>query len=244
MISKIEKIIRKIVFKFIKPKIQYRDMPNSYSQAGEDVIIDFLLNQLNISKPTYLELGVYFGDIHSNTYKFYQQGAKGVLVEAAETLIEGIKRVRPNDIVLNIGVGVDEKSDADFYIFDNQGLNTFNKAEAENKEKSGLNKIRKIAKVPLLSINSIIENNFSQRPDFLSIDIEGLDLEVLQNLDFEKYPIPIICAETCIYSESHIKRKDTSIEKFLFTKDYFIYADTYINTIFVNKNWFENFNNK
>lgn len=239
MKAKIKNSIKEFVFRFIKPVIQYQVVPNSYSQAGEDNVIDFLLNQLDISKPTYLELGVFLGDTHSNTFKFYKRGARGVLVEADRRLISSIEAIRPDDIILNVGVGIEDNTEKDFFIFDNQGLNTFDRLEAEKKQSSGINKITKIIKVPFLSINTIIENNFLNRPDFLSIDIEGLDLEVLQTLDFEKYSIPIICAETCGYSENHIKPKDRSIEFFLLTKGYFVYADTYINTIFVNTSWFE-----
>jgi hypothetical protein len=92
--------------------------------------------------------------------------------------------------------------------------------------------------VPLVNINRIIEENFKELPDFLSIDIEGLDLPVLKTLDFQRFPIPVICAETCQYSENHIKPKDKSIENFLVTKGYFAYADTYLNTFFVNEKWF------
>jgi hypothetical protein len=48
----------------------------------------------------------------------------------------------------------------------------------------------------------------------------------------------VICAETCQYSENHIRPKAYEIEAFLKTKDYQVYADTYVNTIFVHKNWF------
>ena len=80
--------------------------------------------------------------------------------------------------------------------------------------------------------------------DFLSIDIEGLDLDVLKSLDYEKYSIPVICAETCTFSETHIKPKDKSIEDFMLTKGYFLYADTYVNSIFVNENWFNSIDKK
>ena len=72
----------------------------------------------------------------------------------------------------------------------------------------------------------------------LSIDIEGLDLAVLRTLDFERYPIPIVCVETCRYSEDHVRPRDHSIAEFMATKGYEAYADTYINTIFVRKTWF------
>jgi hypothetical protein len=103
----------------------------------------------------------------------------------------------------------------------------------------GTFKLNEVVKVPLISINKIIKENFESFPDFLSIDIEGLDLDVLKSLDFNHYPIPVICVETCKYSENHIRPKDHSISDFLLTKGYEVYADTYINTIFVYKKWFD-----
>ena len=210
----------------------------SFSQAGEDCCVGFLFSQLKIFAPSYLELGVYKPKEASNTYRFYKNGSTGVLVEADKTLIDEIKKVRPKDIILNIGVGFNEVKTADFYIFEEPAHNTFNKEEAEYRVKFGSYKLVKIEKVELKNINSIISENFNSTPHFLSIDIEGLDLEVLKTLDFNKYPIPVICAETCTYSETHIKPKDRSIETFMLQKGYFVYAYTYINTIFVNEHWF------
>jgi hypothetical protein len=89
-----------------------------------------------------------------------------------------------------------------------------------------------------VNINDIIAEHFATRPDLLSLDIEGLDLSVLKTLNFDRYPIPIVCVETCMYSEDHIRPKDVTIESFMRSKGYETYADTYINTIFVNHAWF------
>ena len=168
----------------------------------------------------------------------YKNGGRGVLVEADITQIELIKKHRPEDIVINVGISSGEDNEADFYVFELQGYNTFVKEEAMYRERNSPHKIVRIEKVLLTTINNIIETNFNSYPEFLSIDIEGLDFEVLKSLNFEKFPIPVICAETCTFSESHIKPKDKRIEEFMLTKGYFKYADTYINTIFVNENWF------
>lgn len=234
MFKGIKKTIRKGVYKLIPPPFTR----NSYSQCGEDVIVDFLFKGIGQAKPTYLDIGTNNPTWGNNTYLFYENGCRGVLVEADETIIPLIKQHREGDTILNIGVGLSEQKEADFYIFDISGIHTFNKEEAEERDKLGVHKIVKVAKVPLKPINEIIKENFDSYPDFLSIDIEGLDLAVLQSLDFSKYPIPIICSETCIYSENHIKPKDKAIAAFMDSKGYFIYADTYINTIFVNKDWF------
>ena len=110
--------------------------------------------------------------------------------------------------------------------------------EADNRVTYGTYKVIEVVKVPLMNINRLIQENFSTFPELLSIDIEGMDLQVLKSLNFDQYPIPVICVETCTYSENHIRPKDRTIEEFLRAKGYEVYADTYINTIFVSKNWF------
>ncbi|MBP7807786.1 MAG: FkbM family methyltransferase [Bacteroidia bacterium] len=204
--------------------------------------INFLFNSKNINSVNYLELGAYDPCSGSNTYFFYKNNNSGILIEADSNRIHKIKEKRPKDKVLNIGIGInDNESEADFYKFEEPAHNTFDKNEAEFREKNGSYKLIEICKVKMTSINKIIAENYkSGYPDFLSIDIEGFDFEVLNHLDHNTYPIPVICAETCKYSENHIKEKDKRFEKLMESKGYFIYADTYINTIFVNKNWFYN----
>jgi FkbM family methyltransferase len=242
MIKFLKRLIKRIIFKFVKPPVHIKTIRNSYAQAGEDRIIKYIFDGVGISTPSYLEIGVYDPIECNNTFLFYQNGSRGVCVEADETLIPNIKRHRPEDKILNYGVGINDFEESEFYIFDVAGLNTFDKEEAIKRASLGTYKIVKISKVKLMSINTIIRENFKTYPDLLSIDIEGWDLKVLKTLDFNKYPIPVICVETCTYSENHIKPKELSISDFMLSKKYFIYADTYINTIFVNEQWFYNVN--
>lgn len=249
MIRRIKKLIKKVVYHFIPPQVvgssNDRDISMeyfTYAQAGEDVIIRTLFYNKNLPTIQYLDIGANFPIRCSNTYWFYKTGSTGVCVEADKTLIPELEKVRPNDKVINVGVAVSDESEADFYILNCDGLNTFDKEEALRRQEMGTYKITEVVKVPLVDINTLIKTNFTTYPDLLSIDIEGLDLAVLQSLDFEKYPIPVICVETCTYTENYIKPKDNTIAEFLLQTGYEIYGDTYINTIFVNKNWF--YNNK
>lgn len=220
-------------------KAWYTYKSTSYSQAGEDMVVRFLFREMGKKdKITYLDLGTNTPDYGNNTYWFYKRSGKGVCVEADPTLIRRIKQVRPKDKIINAGVAVSIEREADFYIFDDPAISTFSKEEADFRSSSGKNKIRKVARVPLVNINDLIKQNFETFPDFMSIDIEGLDLEVLKSLDFASLPIPVLCVETCTFSENHVRPKDMSIAEFLLAKGYEAYADTYINTIFVNKSWF------
>lgn len=239
MVSKFLRKLKKLIFP--KPIIVNEILYSSYSQAGEDSIINFLFTDKLVDKISYLDIGTNMPDYCNNTYFFYKKGGRGVCVEADKTLIQHIASVRPLDKVINAGVAVDRaEGEADFFIFNNNGLNTFDKSEALFRQSNGKFKIVEVVKVSLIGINNIIENSFDTYPDLLSIDIEGLDLDVLKSLDFNRFPIPVICVETCIYSENHIRPKNPAIAEYLISKGYEIYADTYINTIFVNKNWFYN----
>jgi FkbM family methyltransferase len=238
IITKFKDYTKKIVFTFIKPPTKY--IYNSYSQAGEDSILHFLFQDKNMKSISYLDIGTNSPDFGNNTYLFYTRGSTGVCVEADVTLITEIKKVRPKDAILNVGVSVSNKTEATFYIFDEPSINTFDEQEAYKREKFGTHKIVDKRIVKLFDINQIIKDNFVYNyPDLLSLDIEGLDFEVLKSLDWDSYPIPVLCIETCTYSENHIRPKSSEIINFVLSKGYFVYADTYINTIFVNKKWFE-----
>lgn len=237
----IKRIFQKVKYSFFPKPIVIREVEyNTYSQAGEDVILAFLFADKRIKNIKYLDIGTNIPDHCNNTYLLYKKGNRGVCVEADKTLIPAINRVRPGDKIINAGVAVSGVAEADLYIFNIKGLNTFDATQAEQRQATGTFNIVEVVKVPLMHINDIIQANFVTYPEVLSIDIEGLDLDVLKSLDFNRYPIPVICVETCVFSENHIRPKDHSIAEFMLSKEYEVYADTYINTIFVSKNWFYN----
>lgn len=209
----------------------------SYSQVGEDRIIEYFLNQLNITKPIYLDVGANHPVKGNNTYFFYTQGGHGVLVEPDPSLHSLIGKSRPNDKLITSGVALQEEEEADFYIYAKKynGWNTFSSEEVEVRKKNGIDIERKI-KVPLVNINDIIENNFDNNSlDILSIDVEGLDEEIIRSLNFEKYSPKVICIESIRFGESDRSQKENTIIDFVKSKNYEVYADTFVNTIFCRK---------
>ena len=215
--------------------------PNySYSQCGEDIIVNRILGRLKIPNPTYLDIGASHPIQLNNTYKCYEQATTGVLVEPEPTLFCGLRKVRPKDTILNIGIGIDEREYADFYIMTNQFLSTFSKESAENIMGYGKNKIEKVIQIPLANINTIIAKYFHPCPNFISIDVEGLDFEILKKLNFSRYTPEVFCLETISYTENNTEQKITEIIDFMVSHGYMVYGDTYINTIFVDKTKWRN----
>jgi FkbM family methyltransferase len=208
----------------------------SYSQCGEDLIIKFIFYVLGNPNPSYVDIGAYHPKKFSNTFLFYDSGSTGVCIEPDPYLLKIYAKKRLRDICLNVGVGVGESKAADFFVFSVKTLNTFSEGEA-NKCIAYGQKLEKVIQVPLANINSILQQYFSDKaPNFISLDIEGLDFEVIQSFDFSKYRPEVFCIETLTYSEDKSERKIVDIIEYMKSQEYFVYADTYINTIFVDKN--------
>lgn len=210
------------------------DYKKSYSQCGEDLIIRHIFDALRLPNPSYLDIGAHHPSFLSNTKIFYENGSHGVNVEPDPSLFEVFNKERPKDINLNYGVAKD-KSVLPFYILSLRTLNTFSEVDAKLASQGGKIKIEKIVKIPVVSINEVIKENFSFCPDFLSLDIEGLDLTILQSLDFSSYRPKVICVETITFSENRKGTKITAIEELMRANDYFSYADTNINTLYVDQ---------
>jgi FkbM family methyltransferase len=237
--QRIKNIIRNFIFSHINPPI----VNNSNAQAGEDVIVQYLLASMGVGNITYIDIGANDPVRCNNTYLFYLIHSSGILVEPDTNFNERIKKVRPNDIIINAAISHDENKEADFFIFNEPSLNTLSKEEADIRMQSGTYQLIEKKTIRLITIENIIKEYLNNKlPELISLDVEGIDFKVLNSFDFEKYPVPVWIVETCEYSENHIKPKVTSIIDLMLSKGYFVFADTYINTIFVNSSWFENYN--
>ena len=108
----------------------------TYSQCGEDKIIDYLFRLRDIYKPSYIDIGANDPFFLNNTAIFYKKGARGLNIEANTHLIRRFNTSRPKDINLNIGVGAAE-ANMEFYVFEDDTLSTFSAQEADVQTKMG-----------------------------------------------------------------------------------------------------------
>lgn len=197
--------------------------------------MQFIFMWLRIDKPSYIDIGAHHPTYLSNTYLFYENGSTGVCVEPDPFLFEAIRKARKRDICLNVGVGGGDTDKADFYILSSRTLNTFSREEALRYASYEGKTIEKVVEIPLISVNEIIEKHCTQVPNLVSLDVEGMDLQILQSFDFNKFCPEVFCVETLTYTEDSSEHKLTEIIDFLTTKNYFVYADTYLNSIFVSR---------
>lgn len=171
--------------KQIMPKnVKYKEI--HYSQEGEDINIDRLLGYKK--EGFYIDIGCYHPFQYSNTYLFYKKGWNGINVDAKKETIDLFQKHRKRDINLNVGVG-EKLGQLEYFMFKAGAENTFSKERAQemiDKDPTGYLGSRI---VEVQSLSQILENNLpeSQEIDFMDIDVEGLDLEVLKSNDWNRF---------------------------------------------------------
>lgn len=171
-----------------------------FSQAGED----FMLWKFFHLKPHgfYIDVGAFDGVHLSNTYFFERAGWKGICVEPNPEYFTLCRTARPNSICIHAACVQDEGiKEAEFSV-ESLGLlsgievdedDIRRRYDGRGLEFSGLRRIR----VPAITLNAILRDHLpSGTPiDFLSVDVEGTEIDVLRGLDLTRYRPRVIVAE-------------------------------------------------
>lgn len=211
----------------------------SFSQCGEDLIVNYIFKLRGITMPTYLDIGCNHPFFLNNTAIFYLKGCKGINIDANPLLIKEFNRSRKEDINVNTGIG-NEEDELDFYVISDATLSSFSRTEAEEVIKTGQYKIEKVEKIKLTTVKKILDEYWDGPfPDFLTIDVEGLDLAILETIDLDNNGPKVICVEAAEYSRTGSGDRRIDLIAFLESKGYYEYANTNLNAIMVKRNfWF------
>jgi FkbM family methyltransferase len=228
----------KQLFKSERGKFNSNYSKTSYSQCGEDIIVNYIFSLRGLINPTYIDVGANHPYYLNNTAVFYEKGCKGINIEANPRLINDFQKYRPLDINLNIGIS-NEEGELTFYIMEDNTLSTFSKEECDQLVKLG-KKIRSVDQIKITTISNVLKYYFDDKfPDFMSLDVEGLDFIILQSIDFEKHYPKVICVESAEYSNIGAGTRRNGIIDFLVSKGYYEYANTNLNAIMVKSEfWF------
>lgn len=155
----------------------------SYGQCNEDAwFSDWLAKQNYPHDGFYVDIGANHPVLLSATYLLYRQGWSGITVEPIPALCALHKKIRPRDICINAGVGA-IPGEADFWETVPHVFSSFSRDDAARAEKNGWCRIVRKTRVPILTPARILQQagrDVGSVPDYLSIDTEGLDLEILK----------------------------------------------------------------
>lgn len=200
----------------------------SWSQEGEDMI----LRRLFESKRNgfYVDVGAHHPKRFSNTYFFYKKGWRGINIDAMPGSMRLFNKWRNRDI--NLEIGVAHKSGAlDYHVFNEPALNGFSADLSKMREqKNNTYHIKEVIKVKVRPLRELLAQHLGDNQiDFMSVDVEGLDLQVLQSNDWSQYRPKFVLAEI-LKSSLHDLATDPVVQ-FMTQHDYVIYAKQ-VNTVF------------
>lgn len=201
----------------------------SYSQEGEDLILRRIFE--NRRGGFYVDVGAYHPILYSNTYLFYRMGWRGINIEPNPGSMRWFRRYRVHDINLAVGVS-DVATDRRYYMFNEPALNTFEE-DVANRPTRNEKRVYRTGEtvIPVKRLDTILREHLpaDQTIDFLSVDVEGHELNVVRSNDWERFRPGCLLVEVLDGDLEEIVR--SALHRLLKEADYTLYAKT-ANTVF------------
>ena len=184
-------------YQFLKSKFKPR---LAYSHWGVDLIITKLLNSKN--KGIYIDVGCHHPFLNNHSYLLYKSGWEGINIDIDYNSIDMFNFFRKSDVNIQTAV-TDHKGEVDLFFYHNRAAkNTISKEfGSDAKEQKKINSD---------TLNNIIENSKfkNSKIDFVSIDVEGNEMNVLNGFNLKKYKPKLILLEFILPNKKEFYEKD------------------------------------
>lgn len=207
----------------------------SYSQEGEDMILRRIFDKKK--NGFFVDVGAYHPKKFSNTYYFYKLGWKGINIDAMPGSMKKFNPIRKRDINLEIPVS-SKKQTLTYYAFNEPALNSFNKELSYSRNGKDGYKIIFEKDIETFTLSEILDKYLPKEIkeiDFMSIDVETFDFDVLKSNNWDKYKPLIVLIEDLYFRINDLST--SQIYGFLKDFNYDFFAKT-VNTHFFKRNDF------
>jgi FkbM family methyltransferase len=181
------------------------------AQHGEEF---FIWEQLNFKpKGTFVEIGAYDGISLSNSLFFEQLGWTGVLVEAHPELASKCRLSRPGATVVHAALGRADGGSVRFsMVRGTSGLDTLSFVSTSERQHARINARQGVIEtvdVPARSLSGVMKEIGVEQVDWMSIDVEGVELDVLEGVGLDSF------RPTLIVVEDNSRGADLRVAEFL-----------------------------
>ena len=218
--------IKNTILSIFAPNIN--NIKSYYSASGEDIILEHVFK--NQKNGFYVDVGSYHPEWFSNTKKLFDSGWSRINIDPNIDTINLFYKYRQNDLNLNVAVS-DSNGTGEYYKFleiDIAGGGSGNSLSFDTKnryEKEGLTTTTII--VPVRTLSTILsEHAVDKKIDFLNIDVEGLDLQVLKSNDWNRFRPRIIAVEIWGNTINYDSLSENETYKFLREQNYVAFSNT------------------
>ncbi len=205
----------------------------TYSQSGEDRILDFLIRSAGIANLRYIDAGSSHPVNLNNSYLLYRRGYRGICIDPEPGLEQLYRQLRPEDRFIDSAVAPGEEREIEFTFFAESMINSANPEVAQSYKDFGF-EVRGKKTVPAVNLAEIAELLPSDSSIALLLDLEGFEAEVLAKLDYNRFRPVMICAEVVQYYADRRPFVPDDIAKIMEANGYTCVADTFINQIYID----------
>ena len=189
---------------------------NFYSYSGIDLLVSNIFK--NSKKGFYVDVGAQHPIKNNNTYLLFKKGWEGINIDLDKKNIELFKIDRKRDSNINEAVYSSKVKKKLYYYHDGSPINTMS-LKVASYQKAKIKEIRNIQTTTLDML--IAKTRFKNRQiDFLTIDVEGLELDVLHGLSLKKYKPKIVVVEYLDLTAKKLELINLDIKKILSSKVY------------------------
>jgi FkbM family methyltransferase len=166
----------------------------TYAQEGEDRILARMLERA--APGFYVDVGAHDPSRFSNTAGLYRAGWSGIVIDPRPGFAARFRKSRPRDVALEVGVA-EHAREMTYFRFNDEALSTFDADRAATLEATTAYRIVATAVVKCLPLAELLGRHLpaGRSVDLLTVDVEGLDLEVLRSNDWQRFRPALVVAE-------------------------------------------------
>jgi FkbM family methyltransferase len=199
-----------------------------FGQEGEDALLQRTFDSR--TSGFYVDVGAHHPFRFSNTYTFYKRGWQGINIEANPDALRLFETHRPRDINVQALVAEEEGVEHDYALFEEAALNTAVPFARDNLLRLGV-PVERTIHLNARRLDSILEEHLPAGTDitFMSVDVEGLDLQVLRSNDWRLYRPEIVLAETGV---DLMRPQDNLIVSYMMEQGYRFRAYLHLTAVF------------
>ena len=218
--------------RFQQALLGYHSYAPSFSSAGEDMILRHLVGSDKMSG-FYVDVGAYHPVLGSNTYFFYLNGWRGINVEARPGSRALFDRVRPRDTNLEVGVSKEAGELTYYFIGEDSTMNSFSREFLEHLDM--LREVKREIAVPVLPLAEVLARPLpaGREIDFMSVDVEGHDLQALESHDWARFRPRFLVVE-----DKEVDAGRSEIVRFMRGRGYTVCAQNVIILDKINEYFF------
>ena len=210
----------------------------TYSFGGCDILINYVLKK--ITNGFYIDIGCQNPISNNNTYLLYKRGWKGLNIDLDQKNIDLFNIARPKDINLCLAISSEIKEENLYFYHDGSPINSLSPKLSIYKKDTPF-----VKKVNTELLENVLKKFKIKSFDYINIDVEGHEFEVLKNFDIELYKPKVVSVEYLDFTMNELEFKNNKLEniinselyKYFIKNNYYFVNWTHSDLIFVHKNF-------